>query len=210
MYSLELRKTMFIVEKYHKYLIDETSICEVCSFKPRFIDCFPPAYHNSFSVGLKRCLSCYKYHFDGYRISSWQRKWFSLHSSYENGLLLALYLFYNIEEGLGLVFVVTMTGAINRCGWLICLIPTTWTGKVFMFAFTQNFSPFMFLLFISIKENERMSKQHVMNEIPSISTDLFKITSSIVLDFKVIRHISIWFIPINKYDVSNTFLYCHR
>ena len=104
--------------------------------KPRFIDCFPPAYHNSFSVGLKRCLSCYKYHFDGYRISSWQRKWFSLHSSYENGLLLALYLFYNIEEGLGLVFVVTMTGAINRCGWLICLILTTWTGKVFMFAFT--------------------------------------------------------------------------
>ena len=52
-----------------------------------------------------------------------------------------------------------------------------------MFAFTQNFSPFMFLLFISIKENERMSKQHVMNEIPGISTDLFKITSSIVLDF---------------------------
>ena len=60
--------------------------------KPRFIDCFPPAYHNSFSVGLKRCLSCYKYHFNGYKISSWQRKWFSIHSSYENGLLLALYI----------------------------------------------------------------------------------------------------------------------
>ena len=44
---------MFNVEKYHKYLIDETSICEVCSFKPRFIDCFPLAYHNSFSVCLK-------------------------------------------------------------------------------------------------------------------------------------------------------------
>ena len=49
--------------------------------KTRFVDCFPPAYHNSFSVCWKRCLSCYKYHFDGYRISSWQRKWFSLHSS---------------------------------------------------------------------------------------------------------------------------------
>ena len=129
--------------------------------KTRFVDCFPPAYHNSFSVCWKRCLSCYKYHFDGYRISSWQRKWFSLHSSRK----------WFTRHCISFVTWRGVLAGIGFCGhndrsyqsmWLIDLFNSNdMDRKIIYVCIHTNFSSFMRLLFISITENERMSKQHV-------------------------------------------------